>query len=70
MDEFDAAQACDEQLREIALRNAAQQRATLAGAGRDDCEDCGEPIPARRRQVLPGATRCVDRQSRFDRTHR
>lgn len=30
-----------------------------AGDGLDDCEECGEPIPAARRRALPGARTCV-----------
>lgn len=36
------------------------------GEGSEDCEDCGEPIPAARRRALPGATTCVGCQSRRD----
>ena len=30
------------------------------------CEECGEPIPERRRQVLPGTRTCVHCQSARD----
>ncbi len=29
------------------------------GAGETHCLECGEPIPERRRQVLPGVRTCV-----------
>jgi phage/conjugal plasmid C-4 type zinc finger TraR family protein len=36
------------------------------GSGTDDCVECGDPIPARRRQALPGVTTCVACQSGRD----
>jgi phage/conjugal plasmid C-4 type zinc finger TraR family protein len=30
------------------------------------CDDCGEPIPKRRREALPGVRRCVECQSERD----
>jgi phage/conjugal plasmid C-4 type zinc finger TraR family protein len=44
----------------------AVQRARVmmpAGEGSDTCEDCGEPIPPRRRAALPGTRTCVACQS-------
>ena len=29
------------------------------GESAEDCDDCGEPIPDRRRQALPGVRTCV-----------
>lgn len=63
---------------EAAERNVALQtdaaiagiRATLQGEGDEDCEDCGEPIGARRRAALPSATRCIGCQSTFEGTQR
>lgn len=37
-----------------------------AGAGRSHCLDCGEAIPAARREALPGAVRCLDCQEQAD----
>jgi phage/conjugal plasmid C-4 type zinc finger TraR family protein len=37
-----------------------------AGEGTTHCEECGEPIPERRRQVLPGTRTCVQCQSARD----
>jgi len=34
-----------------------------AGVSAGYCEDCGEPIPQRRRHALPGARTCVACQS-------
>lgn len=36
------------------------------GPSRTDCEDCGEPIPAPRRQALPGVRRCLACQVEHD----
>lgn len=38
-----------------------------AGEGTDECEECGEEIPAKRRAALPGARTCVACQSERDR---
>ena len=37
-----------------------------AGDGLENCEDCGEAIPARRRQALPGVRTCVSCQASRD----
>jgi len=36
------------------------------GDGRDQCEDCGDRIPDRRREALPGVRTCVRCQSERD----
>lgn len=36
------------------------------GPGRLDCEDCGEAIPAPRRQAMPGVRRCLACQIEYD----
>jgi phage/conjugal plasmid C-4 type zinc finger TraR family protein len=38
-----------------------------AGAGSDDCDDCGDVIPSGRRTALPGVRTCVACQSERDR---
>ena len=38
-----------------------------AGEGTTHCEDCGEPIPERRRQALAGVRTCVACQQERDR---
>ncbi|MSR15179.1 MAG: DksA/TraR family C4-type zinc finger protein [Gammaproteobacteria bacterium] len=35
------------------------RRALASGAGRADCEDCGDTIPEARRLAVPGVRRCV-----------
>src|SRR3954466_3000053 len=37
-----------------------------AGEGSEHCEDCGELIPERRREALPGTRTCVACQSERD----
>ena len=37
-----------------------------SGAGARECDDCGEPIPRRRRDALPGVRTCVQCQSERD----
>ncbi len=36
------------------------------GKSAKECEDCGEPIPRRRREALPGIRTCVPCQSERD----
>lgn len=35
----------------------------------DECIDCGEPIGAERKKILPYAVRCVGCQWQYERTH-
>jgi DnaK suppressor protein len=42
----------------------------LAEGKYGECEDCGRSIPTERLRFRPEATRCVDCQSRWDRTNR
>ena len=37
-----------------------------AGPSAEDCDECGEPIPARRREALPGVRTCVACQGERD----
>ena len=37
-----------------------------AGPGALECVECGEDIPERRRQAVPGVTTCIDCQSGRD----
>lgn len=39
-----------------------------SGEGSDQCEDCGDRIPDRRRQALSGVRTCVRCQSERDKT--
>ncbi len=38
----------------------------LQGDGSDDCESCGDEIPADRRQAAPWAVRCAPCQSKVE----
>jgi phage/conjugal plasmid C-4 type zinc finger TraR family protein len=48
-------------------RKVARIRRSLAGAGEDECVDCGEPIDVARRMAMPSARRCIDCQSARER---
>ena len=39
-----------------------------AGESLEHCEDCGEAIPSRRREALPGVRTCVGCQSQRDKS--
>lgn len=65
-DVFDEAQRCEEESRAAALVLLRQTIAASRKAGRDDCEDCGDPIPKKRRRALPDATRCISCQRLFE----
>lgn len=62
MDEkyLEQADAITEQARALAVTQA---QCAVAGAGQEDCEDCGEPIAAARRVAFPAAIRCFWCQS-------
>ena len=38
-----------------------------AGESAEECDDCGEPIPSKRRAALPGVRTCIACQSERDR---
>jgi phage/conjugal plasmid C-4 type zinc finger TraR family protein len=59
--------AVQDQIEDSVKDALAMARAWMpSGEGLTECEDCGEPIPERRRQVLPGARTCVACQSARD----
>lgn len=39
---------------------------TLHQPGALECDTCGEPIPERRRQAMPSATRCAPCQDKME----
>lgn len=41
-----------------------------AGESADYCDDCGEPVPERRRVALPGVRTCIACQSERDKAVR
>ena len=53
----------DDTVKDAVLRARAL---TPSGESAEDCDDCGEPIPKRRREALPGVRTCVPCQSTRD----
>lgn len=68
-DVYDRAQELEQRQREAAL---ARQAATIRpfGSSLTHCDDCGEEIPALRREKVPGCTRCVDCQTAAEKVMR
>lgn len=63
--------AVEEQIEDTVRDAVAGARARMpAGESLEHCEDCGEPIPDRRRTALPGVRTCVACQSQRDRSVR
>jgi phage/conjugal plasmid C-4 type zinc finger TraR family protein len=54
----------DDTVRDAVLRARAL---TPSGESAADCEDCGAPIPKKRREALPGVRTCIACQSERDR---
>ncbi|EXI61676.1 molecular chaperone DnaK [Mannheimia granulomatis] len=63
-DQIDRANELMEQAREAALAN--QLAKTTACHSLLECEDCGEPIPEKRRETVIGCTRCLDCQTIYE----
>lgn len=59
-DEIDRAQAINEEHQAAAL--ASYRRSRDEGESLEECRDCGESIPEKRRAAAPGCTRCIDCQ--------
>ncbi|RZJ45999.1 MAG: DksA/TraR family C4-type zinc finger protein [Brevundimonas sp.] len=56
-----------DQIDDTVLDGVLSARARMpVGEGTEDCIDCGDPIPAARREALPGVTTCVSCQSGRD----
>lgn len=47
----------------------ARIHAELSTPGAEDCVDCGQPIPAKRRAAMPSAVRCIACQSHHERAN-
>lgn len=60
MDEIDNDQAFNEQLLETFIANARSKKAQSLSL--HFCDNCGNPIPEKRRQLLPGVRLCVNCQ--------
>lgn len=60
--------AVTEQIEDTVADAVAAARARLPqGPGTEECVECGEPIPERRRLALPGVTTCTACQAERDR---
>lgn len=61
--------AVQEQIDDTVNDAVAEARLALAhsGASAVDCDECGEPIPQRRREAVPGVRLCVACQEARDR---
>lgn len=53
----------DDTVKDAVLRARTQ---LAVGESAKECDDCGEPIPKRRREALPGVRTCVACQSERD----
>lgn len=62
--------AVQEQIDDTVQDAVARVRRQLTGngVGKPHCEECGEKIPPRRRELVPGVRLCVTCQSKKDRT--
>lgn len=63
--------AVQEQIDDTVNDAVARARRELArdGASLGHCEECGDPIPERRRELIPGVRLCVTCQAALDREH-
>ena len=60
--------AVQEQIEDSVKDAIAAARARMPhGDSAEECEDCGEPIPKKRREALPGVRTCVACQAQRDR---
>lgn len=63
MDEIDNDQEFNEKLLERFIANVRSNRSVVSAPSLQFCENCGEYIPEKRRQLLPGVRLCIDCQS-------
>jgi phage/conjugal plasmid C-4 type zinc finger TraR family protein len=63
-DDIDQAQIQIEQTTAAAIASIVSR--VRSGPGSTLCMECGDLIPARRRDLLPSATRCVDCQRDYE----
>ena len=47
-------------------RDPSRPGAHAPGESAEECDDCGEPIPRKRREALPGVRTCIACQSERD----
>ena len=57
----------DDTVKDAILRARAE---TTHGKSAEECDECGEPIPKKRRDALPGVRTCVACQSARDANRR
>lgn len=65
MDTIDQAQGYNEDFQNFALQLQQTNREPANYTG-TDCLGCGEEIPEKRRQAVPGCTRCISCQEDFE----
>lgn len=65
MDEIDQAQGINEDFQTFALAEQRRNREPGNYTG-TDCIDCGEEIPIKRRQIIPGCRRCITCQEELE----
>lgn len=59
--------AIEEQIEDTVADGVGAARARLPhGESAEHCDECGEPIPQKRREALPGVRTCVQCQSGRD----
>jgi phage/conjugal plasmid C-4 type zinc finger TraR family protein len=65
----DIASEREQELRDDALAEHARQRGgkRQVEASAEACAVCGEPVPERRRQAVPGVQTCLDCQNEIER---
>ncbi|MBT0666358.1 TraR/DksA family transcriptional regulator [Geobacter pelophilus] len=61
---MDLCQQINQELIDDALEDHYRRRIT--GVSLTNCDDCGEPIPAKRQIYVPGCCRCVACQTGFE----
>ncbi len=72
MDDIDRAQELNELHLDIALsaQRAVVVASTTSGVSLAECLDCGGEISAARQDAVPGCTRCVSCQEKFETSRR
>ncbi|SCY71080.1 TraR/DksA family transcriptional regulator [Desulfoluna spongiiphila] len=66
MDICDKANDYADHLNRNALANQLAKGRSPVGDSFTECVDCGEPIPIKRRQAMPGCVRCVSCEARHE----
>ena len=66
MDVFDRGQEAAARLNQQALDMHKLSREACQGPGSETCLECGDPIPAARREAEPSATLCIGCQTALE----